>query len=70
MKATFTITIIHDLPYYALSNMPRVRQVEREDGLVEEHFAPSVKMSTYLVAFAVLDFDYKETTTKTGVRVR
>jgi len=69
-KASFTISIIHDPQYYALSNMPRVRLVNRKDGLVEELFAPSVNMSSYLVAFAVIDFKYKEKTTGSGVLVR
>lgn len=69
-KASFNISIIHDPePYYALSNMPRVRCVVKEDGLVETHFAPSVNMSSYLVAFAVVDFKYKESKTDSGVLV-
>ena len=69
-KASFTISLIHDPgPYYALSNMLRARLVTRHDGLVEEHFAPSVNMSSYLVAFAVLDFKYKESKTDSGVVV-
>jgi len=69
-KASFTISITHDPQYYALSNMLRVGRVTRKDGLVEEHFARSVNMSSYLVAFAVLDFKYKEKTTGSGVLVR
>ena len=69
-KASFTISLIHDPgSYYALSNMPRARLVTRKDGLEEEHFAPSVNMSSYLVAFAVLDFKYKESKTDSGVVV-
>ena len=70
-KASFIISITHDPePYYTLSNMPRVRLIVRKDGLVEEHFAPSVNMSSYLVAFAVLDFKWKEKRTHSGVVVR
>ena len=68
-KASFTISIIHDPQLYALSNMPRARLVTRKDELVEEHFLPSVNMSTYLVAFAVVDFRYKEKMTSSGVLV-
>ena len=69
LKANFTITIIHDPSHHALSNMPVTSHVIRKDGLVEETFAPSVQMSTYLVAFTVLDFKYKEKTTSSGVKV-
>ncbi|XP_068680760.1 endoplasmic reticulum aminopeptidase 2-like isoform X3 [Montipora foliosa] len=70
-KASFIVSITRDSgSYYALSNMPRARLVHRKDGLVEEHFAPSVNMSSYLVAFAVLDFKWKEKKTDSGVAVR
>lgn len=68
-KASFNISIIHDPQFYALSNMPRAWLVTRKDGLVEEHFLPSVNMSTYLVAFAVVDFKYKEKMASSGVLV-
>ena len=44
--------------------------MSKKDGLVEEHFAPSVNMSSYLVAFAVVDFKYKEKKTGSGVLVQ
>ncbi|XP_068748162.1 leucyl-cystinyl aminopeptidase-like [Montipora capricornis] len=70
-SSSFIVLITRDSgSYYALSNMPRARLVDRKDGLVEEHFAPSVNMSSYLVAFAVLDFKWKEKKTDSGVAVR
>ena len=41
-----------------------------EDGLVRDIFTQSVKISTYLVAFAVLDFKYTEKVTSSGVKVK
>ncbi|XP_035275370.1 aminopeptidase Ey-like isoform X1 [Anguilla anguilla] len=64
MKAVFNITIIHRKGSVALSNMPQKDQVEMEiDGeqwLVSE-FVPTVKMSTYLLAFTVSCMKSKET---------
>ncbi|XP_048667820.1 leucyl-cystinyl aminopeptidase [Marmota marmota marmota] len=52
-KATFIIRIIRDEQYTALSNMPKKSSVLMEDGLVQDEFCESMKMSTYLVAFIV-----------------
>uniref|UniRef100_G1RWG3 Leucyl-cystinyl aminopeptidase n=1 Tax=Nomascus leucogenys TaxID=61853 RepID=G1RWG3_NOMLE len=52
-KATFIIKIIRDEQYTTLSNMPKKSSVVLEDGLVQDEFSESVKMSTYLVAFIV-----------------
>ncbi|XP_047273133.1 leucyl-cystinyl aminopeptidase isoform X1 [Homo sapiens] len=52
-KATFIIKIIRDEQYTALSNMPKKSSVVLDDGLVQDEFSESVKMSTYLVAFIV-----------------
>ncbi|XP_036400184.1 aminopeptidase Ey-like [Megalops cyprinoides] len=64
MKAVFTVSIIHRKGTIALSNMAQKDQVEKEiDGeawLITE-FYPTVKMSTYLIAFVVSNFEYKET---------
>ncbi|KAM7147884.1 leucyl-cystinyl aminopeptidase isoform 1-T1 [Molossus nigricans] len=53
LKATFIIKIIREKQYTALSNMPKKSSVNVKDGLVQDEFFESVKMSTYLVAFIV-----------------
>ncbi|WP_125709922.1 M1 family metallopeptidase [Companilactobacillus zhongbaensis] len=47
-----------------LANMPEVRE---ENGV--HYFDTTVRMSTYLIAFAFGDLQGKETTTKSGVKV-
>lgn len=68
-KAKFHMTIIHDAAYTGLSNMPVDVTRDLGNGRVQDTFRPSVRMSTYLVAFAVVDFKYKETKTKSGIQV-
>ena len=61
--------MVHDKNFSALTNMPVDDSRDLGIGLVEDTFKTSVVMSTYLVAFAVVDFKYKETVTKSGIRV-
>lgn len=68
-KSKFIVTLVHEKGYKALSNMPVEKVVKRDDGFVESHFEESVKMSTYLLAFIVCDFAYKESHTKSGKKV-
>lgn len=68
MKATFNVTLVHDPNLIALSNMPIYRS-QIDDGWKYDHFRKTVKMSTYLAAFAVGDFKYKETKTGSGIQV-
>ncbi|GFR93964.1 protease m1 zinc metalloprotease [Elysia marginata] len=73
IKAEYTITLIHRPEYIALSNMPRdgpIRNNSHYPGLVTSKFQRSVKMSTYLVCYIVCDFEYKETSSKTGKPIR
>uniref|UniRef100_A0A4W3JHP5 Aminopeptidase n=1 Tax=Callorhinchus milii TaxID=7868 RepID=A0A4W3JHP5_CALMI len=63
-KANFSVKIRRGSQYIALSNMPMVRE-----GLFEDHFAVSVRMSTYLVAFIVCDFKSVSAVTSTGIKV-
>lgn len=65
LKATFEVTIVVPEGRRAVSNMP----VAREDGR-RVTFAPSPVMSTYLLAYAVGEFDAIEGKTKDGVPVR
>ncbi|XP_066558947.1 endoplasmic reticulum aminopeptidase 1 [Amia ocellicauda] len=69
MKAVFSVVIVRDYNRKAISNMPKVSTRTRGDGLLEDHFCHSVRMSSYLVAFVVNDFSSNSTKSKTGTEV-
>ncbi|XP_032061871.1 LOW QUALITY PROTEIN: leucyl-cystinyl aminopeptidase [Aythya fuligula] len=55
LKATFLIKIKRDEKLTALSNMPKKATTPVTNGIVQDEFFMSLKMSTYLVAFVVAD---------------
>ena len=60
MKANFSIELTHSNDYHAVSNMP-IRQVTvKDNNKLTTSFNTSYKMSTYLVAFVVSDFNCTE----------
>ncbi|KAM4052138.1 aminopeptidase Q [Anomaloglossus baeobatrachus] len=66
LKATFKTRIVHNSSFVALSNMPAIAVTEREDDngtrWTVTTFNTTLKMSTYITAFIVCDFDYVSTT--------
>lgn len=68
-KASFLIKIRREPRHIAISNMPLVKSVTVAEGLIEDHFDVTVKMSTYLVAFIISDFKSVSKMTKSGVKV-
>lgn len=64
LKATFDFAIQVPKDLVALGNMPERSSTDLEGGLKEVAFETSPTMSTYLVAWAVGDFEYIETTTE------
>lgn len=68
MKAKFSLSIVRDKDFKALFNMPLASSTPIS-GLMLDKFQQSVKMSTYLVAFIVCDFDSITNKTKAGTDV-
>ncbi|KAL4609489.1 endoplasmic reticulum aminopeptidase 1-like isoform X1 [Arapaima gigas] len=66
-KANFSVRIRREPRHISLSNMPKT--IELSEGLLEDHFDVSVKMSTYLVAFIVSDFLSVSSTSQHGVKI-
>ncbi|XP_029834124.3 aminopeptidase N [Ixodes scapularis] len=58
MKATFAVTMVRPSNLTAISNMPLKSSVDRGNGLIADTFETTVKMSTYLLAFVVSDFQF------------
>ena len=69
-KAVFDITLSVPKHLEAVSNTISEQIEEYDDGYKSIHFAPTPKMSTYLVAFIVGELEYIEKKTKEGVLVR
>ncbi|XP_045655108.1 LOW QUALITY PROTEIN: glutamyl aminopeptidase [Ursus americanus] len=66
-KATYTISIVHPKEYQAVSNMPVEKEESVDDKWNRTTFEKSVPMSTYLVCFAVHQFDRVERLSKRGI---
>ena len=69
-KAIFDITVMVPPGLTAISNTVESRIQNHESGYKVVEFAPTPKMSTYLVAFIVGDFEFIEGKTKSGTTVR
>jgi len=70
LKANYTMSLVREPHHIALFNTEKVKEESFENGpLRVDHFATSVKMSTYLVAFVVCDFANNTKLTKSGTRV-
>ncbi|GMT03168.1 hypothetical protein PENTCL1PPCAC_25342, partial [Pristionchus entomophagus] len=69
-KAMFDVELIVDETLTALSNMNVISETPAGPGLKSVRFETTPVMSTYLLAFAVGNFDFIKTTTKHGTVVR
>src|SRR3990167_1989670 len=69
-KAIFDVTLIIPKNFRAISNTYETSIKEHESGYQIVEFAPTPKMSTYLVAFIIGQFEHIEAKTKEGTLVR
>lgn len=69
-KAVFHVSLVVPKGKTAISNTLPVSVAEHEAGLEIVKFSPTPKMSTYLLAFIVGDFEHIQSKTKNGVLVR
>ncbi|MDJ0955110.1 MAG: M1 family metallopeptidase, partial [Acidimicrobiia bacterium] len=70
LKATFAVTLIVDEDLVAISNAAEVAAEPVGDGKVAHHYAETMKMATYLVAFIVGDFEVAGPVDAGGVPLR
>ncbi len=69
-KAVFNVSLVIPKGKTAISNTLPVERTPHESGFEVVRFAPTPKMSTYLLAFLVGEFEYLERKSKNGVLVR
>lgn len=70
LKANFTMSLVREPQQIALFNTEKIGEEGFENGRLRvDHFATTVKMSTYLVAFVVCDYANKTKLTNNGIRV-
>ena len=67
-KAVFNVTLITPPDRVGISNMPVKETCTRSDGRVVYKYDPTPKMSTYILAFVVGEFDKLSVLTGNGVR--
>ena len=68
-KATFEVSLVISKNHSAISNTLPV-EIKEHEGYKIVSFSPSPRMSTYLLAFIVGEFEYIEGKTKDNVQVR
>ncbi|GAB1610746.1 leucyl-cystinyl aminopeptidase-like isoform X1 [Argonauta hians] len=69
LKATFQVTLLRKGHYKTISNTPRMKHVTQPDGWVADYYHRTPKMSTYLLAMIVCDFEFKSLNTSDNTQV-
>ncbi|XP_056008322.1 putative aminopeptidase-2 isoform X2 [Ostrea edulis] len=67
MKAMFKVTLVRQNNYKSLSNMEVQGFTNRGNNLVADEYHVTPRMSTYLLAFIVCQFERTSTTTQNGI---
>mmetsp|Transcript_22391 Transcript_22391/g.48727 ORF Transcript_22391/g.48727 Transcript_22391/m.48727 type:complete len:894 (-) Transcript_22391:273-2954(-) len=69
-KATFLLTLVVPADLECFSNMPESKRKTLGENQVEVSFLETPKMSTYLLAYCIGEFDYVQGMTKYGVLIK
>lgn len=69
-KATFLLTLVVPAGLECFSNMPESKRITIGDNKVEVSFLETPKMSTYLLAYCIGEFDYIQAQSKRGVLIK
>lgn len=69
-KATFLLTLVVPSGLECFSNMPESKRKTLDNDTVEISFLETPKMSTYLLAYCIGEFDYVQGMTKYGVLIK
>jgi aminopeptidase N len=69
-KATFLVTLVVPRHLECFSNMPESYRMSKDKELVEISFLETPKMSTYLLAFCVGEFDFIQAQNEHGVLIK
>lgn len=70
IKAKFAVTLIVEKHLCAISNMPEISCEHVAGGKKKLIFQESPQMSTYLLAWAIGEFDFVQASTKNGIVIR
>ncbi|XP_062596000.1 aminopeptidase N-like [Saccostrea cucullata] len=70
IKAKFDITLVRKGHLTSLSNMPKIASENRGNGWIADRFKTTPPVSTYLLAFIVSDFNFKEDVTANNITYR
>lgn len=69
LKATFSLSLSAPKGFHALSNMPIQSTDQLDHGVQKYHFQTTKRMSSYLVAFVVSNFESVAGKTSRGINV-
>ncbi|KAF1751077.1 hypothetical protein GCK72_017629 [Caenorhabditis remanei] len=69
-KATWTVTVIHPKGTVAVANGIEDKTEDIQTEFISSSFKTTPRMSSYLLAIFISEFEYNEATTKSGVRFR
>lgn len=69
-KATWTVTVIHPKGTTAVANGIEDKTEDIQEEFISSSFKTTPRMSSYLLAIFISEFEYNEASTKSGVRFR